>query len=129
MLRIAALLVAASVLALSVPAAADGVPLEKRPAATKKINKKRKIVRRKTVIEKEVVVEKKQAPPPVVVAPQAPPPPAVVYVWAPGHWTWNAPMNSYVWVPGMYIRPPSPTDGQALALWRLGKWIGFGRDD
>ena len=40
MIRFAALLVAVSVLAVSIPAVADGVPREKRPAVTKKIKKK-----------------------------------------------------------------------------------------
>ena len=51
MIRFAALLVAASVLALSVPSWADGVPIEKRPAVTKKIKKKR-TVRNEVVSEK-----------------------------------------------------------------------------
>jgi hypothetical protein len=127
MIRFAALLVAASVLAVSVPSLADGIPIENRPTLTKKI-KKKKIVRKKTVIEKRIVVEEKQAAPPVV--PPSPPPPATpVFVWVPGHWTWNAPMNMHVWVPGMYIRPPSPEEERSLALRRIGKWIGIDRQD
>ncbi|MGD9616266.1 MAG: hypothetical protein AB7H90_13125 [Alphaproteobacteria bacterium] len=126
MIRVAALLVAASVFAVSIPAAADGIPREKRPIVTKKI-KKKKIVRKRIVIEKKVVVEQKEAAPPVVAAPPTLPPP--VFVWVPGHWTWNSPMNMHVWVPGMYVRPPSPAEEQNLALWRIGKWIGIGRDD
>ena len=107
MIRFAALLVAASVLALSVPSWADGVPIENRPAVTKKIKKKR-IVRNEVVSEIYVVVEDKEAPP-VVLAPAYPPPAAPVYIpvyiWVPGHWTRNPPMNTHVWVPGMYIRP------------------------
>ena len=127
MIRFAALLVAASVLAASLPAQADGVPLEKRSTVTRKVKKKR-VVRRKLVTEKKIVVEKKEAPP-VVVAPVPPPPPAPAYVWMAGHWTWNAPMNTHVWVPGMYVWPTSPAEEQSLALWRLGKWIGISRDD
>jgi len=127
MIRFAALLVAASVLAVSLPAQADGVPLEKRPTVTKKIKKKR-IVRKKVVIERKIVVEKREAPP-VVVTPVPPPPATPAYVWMPGHWTWNTPMNMHVWVPGMYVWPTSPAEEQSLALWRLGKWIGIGRDD
>jgi hypothetical protein len=129
MIRVAALLVAASVFAVGVPAAADGVPREKRPVATKKIEKKKRTVRERTVIEKKVVVEKKEKPAPVIAAPPPPPPVVPVYVWAPGHWTWNSPMNMHVWVPGNYILPPSPAEEQNLALWRIGKWIGIGRDD
>jgi hypothetical protein len=126
MLRVAALLVALSVLAVSIPAAADGVPREKRPVITKKI-KKHRIVRRKVAVEKKIVIEKTEAPP-IVAAP--PPIPATpLYVWAPGHWTWNSPMNMHVWVPGMYIRPPSPENEQNLALRRISQWIGVGRDD
>ena len=76
MIRFAALLVAASVLAPSVPSWADGVPIEKRPAVTKKVKKKR-TVRKKVVSEKKVVVEEKEAPP-VVLAPASPPPAAPV---------------------------------------------------
>lgn len=128
MLRVAALLVALSVLAVSIPAAADGVPREKRPVITKKI-KKHRIVRRKVPVEKKVIVETEA--PPIVAAPvpQQPIAPTPVYVWAPGHWTWNSPMNMHVWVPGMYIRPLSPEDEQNLALRRIGQWIGVGRDD
>ena len=130
MIRFTALLVAASVVALSVPSRADGVPIEKRPAATKKIKKKR-IVRRKVVIEKRVVVEENAALPPVVLAPAPPPPPPVpaVYVWVPGHWTRNWPMNTHVWVPGMYIRPPSPEEQQRLASRPIGQWFGIGGDN
>jgi hypothetical protein len=124
MIRFAALLVAASVLAAGMPAAADGIPIEKRPTMTQKIKKKR-IVRRRVVIEKKTVVEKKA--PPVVVAAPPPPPPAAV--WMPGHWTWNAPMSTHVWVPGMYVWPTPVADEQSLAQWRIGKWLGFGRDD
>jgi hypothetical protein len=126
MIRFAALLVAASVLAVSLPAQADGVPLEKRSTVTKKIKRKR-IVRKKVVIERKIVVEKKEML--VVVAPAPPPPATPAYVWMPGHWTWNAPMNTHVWVPAMYVWPTSPAEEQSLALWRLGKWIGIGRDD
>ena len=39
-------------------------------------------------------------------------------------------MNTHVWVPGMYIRPPSPEEQQRLALRRIGQWtVGIGRDD
>jgi hypothetical protein len=38
-------------------------------------------------------------------------------------------MNTHIWVPGMYVWPTSPAEEQSLALWRLGKWIGLGRDD
>jgi len=106
MVRFAALLVAVSVLAGSVPAAADGIPREKRPVVTKKI-KKNKAVRKKVVTEESVVVEQKETPP-IVLAPAPPPSPipvTPVYVWAPGHWTWNSPMAMHVWVPGMYTRP------------------------
>jgi len=127
MIRFAALLVAASVLAVSVPAWADGVTREKHPTITKKIKKKR-IVRKKVVIEEEVIVEKRVAPP-IVIAPASPPPMALTYVWMPGHWTWNAPMNTHLWVPAMYVWPTSPAEEQSLASWRLGKWIGIGRDD
>jgi len=130
MIRFAALLVAASVLALSVPSWADGVPIENRPAVTKKIKKKR-TVRKKVVSEEYVVVEEKVAPP-VVLAPAYPPPAAPVYIpvyiWVPGHWIRNPPMNTHVWVPGMYIRPPSPEEPQSLASRRIGQWIGIGRD-
>jgi hypothetical protein len=127
MIRFAALLVAAAVFAVSVPSLADGIPREKRPAATKEV-KKKKIVRKRVVIEKRIVVEEKQAAPPVV--PPSPPPLATpVFVWVPGHWTWNAPMNMHVWVPGMYIRPPSPEEERSLALRRIGEWIGIGRQD
>jgi hypothetical protein len=126
MIRFAALLVAGSVLAASVPAAADGVPREKRPVITKSI-KKNRIVRKKVVVEETVVVEEKEAPP--VVAAPAPLPATPAYLWVPGHWTWNSPMNMHVWVPGMYVLPPSPAEEQTLALWRIGKWIGLGRDD
>jgi hypothetical protein len=129
MIRFAALLVAASVLALSVPSWADGIPVENRPAVTKKIKKKR-TVRRKVVIEKNVVVEENEAPP-VVLAPPPPPPPPTppVYVWVPGHWTRNPPMNTHVWVPAMYIRPLSPEEQQSLASQRIRQWIGIGRDN
>jgi WXXGXW repeat (2 copies) len=127
MIRFAALLVAASVLAVSVPSLANGIPLEKRPTVTKEIKKKR-AVRKSVVIEERIVVEEKQAAPPVV--PLSPPPPATpVFVWVPGHWTWNAPMSMHVWVPGMYIRPPSPEEERSLALRRIGEWIGIGRQD
>jgi WXXGXW repeat (2 copies) len=126
MIRFAALLVAASVLAVSVPAFADGIPIEKRPTVTKKIKKKKRIVRKRVVIEKKIAIEEKEAPPPVVVAPPPPPPPAV---WMPGRWTWNAPMNTHVWVPGMYVWPTPPADEPSLAAWRIGKWMGFGRED
>ena len=59
MIRFAALLVAASVLVLNVPSWADSVPIENRPAVTKKIKKKR-IVRNEAVSEIYVVVEKKR---------------------------------------------------------------------
>lgn len=87
MIRFAALLVAVPMLAVSLPAAADGI-----------------------------------AP-----APSAPPPP--VFAWMPGHWTWNGPMSAHVWVPGMYIRPSTAEEQRDMALWRLGKWIGIGRQD
>ena len=106
MIRFAALLVAASVLAVSIPAAADGVPREKRPVVTKKI-KKHRVVGRKVAIEKKVIVEKQRRRRSSL-APAAAPaacPATPVYIWAPGHWTWNSPMNMHVWVPGMYIRP------------------------
>jgi hypothetical protein len=93
---------------------------------TKKI--KKKIVRKKVVIEEKVVVEEKEAPP-MIAAPVPPPIAAPAYVWMPGRWTWNSPMNMHVWVPGMYILPPSPAEEQTLALWRIGKWIGIGRND
>ena len=127
MIRVAALLVAGAVLAAGVPAAADGISREKRPVITKKIKKSR-IVRRRLVTEKTVVVEQKPAPP-VVLVPAPPPPPTPVYVWLPGHWTWNSPMSMHVWVPGMYIRPPSPEEEQNLALRRIGQWFGIGRDE
>jgi hypothetical protein len=126
MIRFAALLVAGSVLAASVPSLADGIPREKRPVITKNI-KKNRIVRKKVVVEEKIVVEKKEAPP--VVAAPAPPPATPAYLWMPGHWTWNSPMNMHVWVPGMYVLPPSPAEEQTLALWRIGKWIGIGRSD
>lgn len=132
MVRFAALLVAASVLAVSVPAAADGIPIEKRPQATKKIvtkkiRKKRRIVRKEVTVEKTTVVERREAVP-VAVAP-APPLPPTGYVWAPGHWTWDVTMNTHVWVPGMYVWPTPLADAQSLAMWRVGKWLGFGRED
>jgi YXWGXW repeat-containing protein len=132
MIRFAALLVAASVLALSAPSWADGVQIENRPAVTKKIKKKR-IARKKVVSEKVVVVEEKEAPVPVVLAPALPSPapvyvPIPVYIWVPGHWTRNPPMNTHVWVPGMYIRPPSSEEQQNLTSRRIGQWIGIGRD-
>lgn len=120
MIRFAALLVAAAVLAVSVPAAADGIPVEKRQTVSKK-HKKKRVVRRRVVIEKKIVVRKRETPPPVAAAPPA--------VWMPGHWTWNAPMNTHVWVPGMYVWPTPPAQEQSLALWHLGKWIGLGRED
>jgi hypothetical protein len=126
MIRFAALLVAASVLAVSIPAAADGIPREMRPAVTKKV-KKTRIIRKKVVVERPVVVERKEEAPPPVVAMPAPPRPG--YIWMPGRWTWNAPMNTHVWVPGMYVWPTPPADSHSLALWRIGKWIGPGRDD
>ncbi len=106
MIRFAALLVAISVLAASIPAVADGIPREKRPVVTKKI-KKNRAVRRKVVTEEKVVVEQKEAPPVVLAPVPAPPPiPATpIYVWEPGHWTWSSPMAMNVWVPGMYLRP------------------------
>jgi hypothetical protein len=127
--RIAALLVVALMLTAGVPAVADGIPGAQRPTVSQPR------VRPQTV-EETIVIEEKQAAPPVVIA-SPPPPPAPpttpvdvpVYVWMPGHWTWNAPMRTHVWVPGMYIRPPSPADEHNLALWRLGKWIGIGRGD
>ena len=128
MIRFAALLVAASVLALGVPAAADGVPREKRPTVTKEIKKKR-IVRDRVVIEETIIVEEKLPEPPVIVAPPPPPPATPVYVWMPGRWTWNSPMNMHVWVPGMYVLPQSLAEAEILALWRLGKWIGIDRSD
>ena len=132
MIRFAALLVAASVLTLSAPSRADGVPIENRPAVTKKIKKKR-IARKKVLSEKIVVVEEKEAPVPVVLAPALPLPapvsvPIPVYIWVPGHWTRNPPMNTHVWVPGMYVRPPSSEEQQNLASRRVGQWIGIGRD-
>lgn len=87
MIRFTALLVAVSMLAVNVPAAADGI----------------------------------------VPTPSVPTPP--VFVWMPGHWTWNRPMSTHVWVPGMYIRPPTAEEERNLALWRLGTWIGIGRRD
>src|SRR4051794_21702277 len=124
MVRFAALLVAASVLAAGLPAAADGIPIEKRPTVTKK---KKRIVRKRVVIEKKVVVDEAAAPPPVIVAP--PPPPSPPAVWMPGGWTWSAPMSTHIWVPGMYVWPPPTADEQSLAQWRTGKWLGFGRED
>ena len=109
------------------PSPADGVPREKRPVAIKKIEKK-KTVRTKPVAEETVLVEEKP-PPPVILAPPPTPAPPPVCVWMPGHWTWNSPMNMHVWVPGMHIRPPSVEEERSLALWRLGKWIGIGRED
>jgi hypothetical protein len=105
MIRFAALLIATSVFAASVPALADGMPREKRPVATKKI-KKNKAVRRNVVSEETVVVEQRDAPP-VMLAPGPQPssiPATPVYVWAPGYWTWSYPMAMHVWVPGMYTR-------------------------
>jgi hypothetical protein len=129
MVRFAALLVAASVLAVSLPVAADGIPREKRPVVIKKV-KKKKIVRKKIVTERKVIVETNEASPPAIIAaPPSLPPPMPVYEWAPGYWAWNAPMNTHVWVPGMYIAPSSPAEEQNLALWRIGKWIGIGRED
>jgi hypothetical protein len=138
MFRVAALLVAASMLALSMPAAADGIPREKRPVATKKIKKKR-IVSRETVTEEEVIVQERAAPPPVVIAPPPPPlvvappplppPPPVGYVWMPGRWTWNEPMTAHVWVPGMYVWPTPAADAPSLAMWRQNKWFGIGREE
>jgi len=127
MIRFAALLVAAAVLALSMPAVADGIPREKRPVATKKINKKR-IVPRETVTEEEVIVQERAAPPPVVIVPPPPPPP-VGYVWMPGRWTWNEPISAHVWVPGMYVWPTPASDAPSLAMWRQNKWFGIGREE
>jgi hypothetical protein len=111
MIRFAALLVAASMLAVSIPAAADGIPRKKRPVVTKEI-KEEDPIRGRVVIERETVVEEKQVPPPVVAASPSPLPlpalPPPVFVWMPGHWTWNAPINMHVWVPGMYIRSGFP---------------------
>jgi hypothetical protein len=127
MIRVAALLVAASVSAVALPAAADGIPREKRPTVTRTIEDNR-AVGTGTVIEEKIAVEQKPAP--VVAAPSPPPPPMTpVYVWMPGRWTWNSPMTTHVWVPAMYILPPSSAEQQSLAQWRLGKWIGIGRED
>jgi hypothetical protein len=124
MIRIAALLVAGAVFAASVPAGADGIPVEKPHAAIKKIKKKRHV-------RKRVVIEKKKAePPPVAAAPAPPPPPPPPppnLVWVPGHWTWNPPMSMHVWVPGMYIPAPTREQERSLALRRMQEWIGIGR--
>ncbi len=38
-------------------------------------------------------------------------------------------MNTHVWVPGMYIRPPSPEEQQRLASRPIGQWFGIGGDN
>lgn len=127
MRRLGALLVAGVVLIAAAPVFGDGVPVEKRPTVTKKIKKKRP-VRPKTVTIEDTVPPVVAAPAAVAPPPQAPPaPPALV--WVPGRWVWNSPMNMYAWAPAMYLPPPTPEQSSALALQRVGRWIGIGRVD
>lgn len=55
--------------------------------------------------------------PPLVVEPVPPPPVHGYYVWRPGYWSWNG--VRYVWMPGVYLRPP-----YAGAVWVPGHWVG-----
>src|SRR5215471_16931726 len=49
-----------------------------------------------------------------VAAPQ-PPAPSPQSLWRFGHWSWNG--RQFVWNPGQYVEPPSPT-----ASWIPGYW-------
>lgn len=54
-------------------------------------------------------------PPPRAEAP--PPPPGPDVSWVPGHWRWNSPGRTFVWVDGDYRRPP-----ELHASWVSGHW-------
>jgi len=55
-----------------------------------------------------------QPPPPTRV--ELPPPaPSPQSLWRFGHWSWNG--RQFVWNPGQYVEPPSPT-----ASWIPGYW-------
>lgn len=60
----------------------------------------------------------------IIAAPQPPPPtrvelpppaPSPQALWRFGHWSWNG--RQFVWNPGQYVEPPSPT-----ASWIPGYW-------
>jgi hypothetical protein len=66
-------------------------------------------------------------------APPPPPPraevvvasPGAVYAFVPGHWAWRAHRGQYVWISGLWTRPPRPG-----AVWiepsyerRDGRWV------
>ena len=58
-------------------------------------------------------------PPPPPMWQPMPPAPFPGSVWQPGFWNWNG--VQYVWVPGVYARPPVP--GQ---VWVSGRWVPRG---
>lgn len=47
------------------------------------------------------------APPPPLAEPVQPPIPGYGYVWTPGYWGWNAGVNDYYWIPGVWVLPPA----------------------
>jgi hypothetical protein len=60
------------------------------------------------------------APPPPLPQYDQPPIPAYGDVWTPGYWGWNAALNDYDWIPGVWVAPPA-----VGLLWTPGYW-GWG---
>lgn len=54
-------------------------------------------------------------PPPPKRAEIPPPPSSTDALWQGGHWSWNG--ARFVWIPGSYIRRPTPTTN-----WMPGYW-------
>lgn len=46
------------------------------------------------------------APPPRLPPERQPPIPGYGYIWTPGYWGWNAAINDYYWISGIWALPP-----------------------
>lgn len=132
------LLATAAVLALSAPAFAAEVQIEKR-TITRENPDPGTTLEQRTITREEpgATVEKKTitkegpgsgstvsttiiAPkaPPAIQVETPPPPPRPTEAWIPGHWQWEPGAANFVWLHGHYAEPP-----RAHAAWVPGRWM------
>ncbi len=107
-----ALAIAGAALALSIPALADEVTIEKR-TITREVT--REAPESGSTVPNVIIAP---GPPPPPRTEMPPPPPGPTMVWIGGHWSWDPAARGHVWVDGRYAEPP-----RRRAAWLPGRWV------
>ena len=123
------LLATAAVIALSAPALADDVKIEKqtitRESPTGTTVEKQTITREEpgegSTVSTTIIAPKA---PPALQVETPPPAPRPTEAWIPGHWRWEPGAANFVWVHGRYDEPPRPH-----AAWVAGRWVERPQDE